>query len=358
MATNPMQKKARNSFILGVLITFIIMALIVAYLFLQMKKLQDEQAKMTANYVKVCVLKSDVVSGQILTSDLVTTKDVDKNTVPSNGTQNITNLTNYFLEDKSGNPVITNNGKTYLQRDGKNIELQTEDATGEYYIEDNGNKEYIELTTPPLIAKIDMKANTVLTSSMIAKSDEKTTDGLRIQEYNMLRLSSQIAPEDYIDIRLRLPSGLDYIVVSKKKVEIPQIDGVDSANTIWLQLTEDEILTMSNAIVENYLVDGSVLYTAKYVEPGTQEKAIPTYVPSAEVQELMINNDSNILDTAKVALLTRYNSNTSVRNYINNAKSSVDPDDATSNISSGVKQEVSTAQEQRQDYLDALSGNN
>ena len=33
MATNPMQKKARNSFILGVLITFIIMALIVAYLF-------------------------------------------------------------------------------------------------------------------------------------------------------------------------------------------------------------------------------------------------------------------------------------------------------------------------------------
>ena len=27
MATNPMQKKARNSFILGVLITFIIMAL-------------------------------------------------------------------------------------------------------------------------------------------------------------------------------------------------------------------------------------------------------------------------------------------------------------------------------------------
>ena len=193
---------------------------------------------------------------------------------------------------------------------------------------------------------------------MISKSDEKTTDGLRIQEYNMLRLSSQIAPEDYIDIRLRLPSGLDYIVVSKKKVEIPQIDGVDSANTIWLQLTEDEILTMSNAIVENYLVDGSVLYTAKYVEPGTQEKAIPTYVPSAEVQELMINNDSNILDTAKVALLTRYNSNTSVRNYINNAKSSVDPDDATSNISSGVKQEVSTAQEQRQDYLDALSGNN
>ena len=202
-----------------------------------------------------------------------------------------------------------------------------------------------------------MKANTVVTSSMIAKSDEKTTADLRVQEYNMLRISSQIAAEDYIDIRFRLPSGLDYIVVSKKKVEIPQIDGVDSANTIWLQLTEDEILAMSNAIVENYLIEGSVLYTAKYVEPGTQEKATPTYVPSAEVQSLMRDNDSNIVNTAKMALLTRYNSNTSVRDNINSSKNSVDVDDATSNISSGVKQEVSTAQEQRQDYLDALSGN-
>ena len=232
-----------------------------------------------------------------------------------------------------------------------------EDATGEYYIENNNSKEYVELTTPPLIAKIDMKANTVVTSSMIAKSDEKTTNDLRIQEYNMLRLSSQIAAEDYIDIRFRMPSGEDYIVVSKKKVEIPQIDGVDSATTIWLRLTEDEILTMSNAIVENYMIEGSVLYTAKYVEPGTQEKATPTYVPSEAVQNLLRNNDSNILNTAKLALLTRYQGNSDVRNNINNTKNSIDPDDVATNISTGVKQEVSTAQEQRQDYLDALSGN-
>ena len=71
----------------------------------------------------------------------------------------------------------------------------------------------------------------------------------------------------------------------------------------------------------------------------------------------MRDNDSNIVNTAKMALLTRYNSNTSVRDNINSSKNSIDVDDATSNISSGVKQEVSTAQEQRQDYLDALSGN-
>ena len=133
MATNPMQKKARNSFILGVLITFIVMAMVVGWLLLQLKKVQDEEAKMSANKVRICVLNSDVVSGQIITDDLISTKDVDKSTVPANGTSDLTKLTNYFLEDKSGNPVITNDGKTYLQRDGKNLELKTE-TTGEFYI--------------------------------------------------------------------------------------------------------------------------------------------------------------------------------------------------------------------------------
>ena len=155
-----------------------------------------------------------------------------------------------------------------------------------------------------------------------------------------------------------MPSGLDYIVVSKKKVEMPQIAGVDSLNTIWVKLTEDETLAMSNAIVENYIVDGSLLYTTKYVEPGTQEKATPTYVPSAEVQSLMKDNDPNVVETAKIALLNRYNMNNAVRNNINNSKNAVDYDDAQDNISSGVKKEVSTAQEQRQAYLDDLAGNN
>lgn len=357
MATNPMQKKARNSFILGALITFVIMAMIVAVLLVQVKNMKEEENARLADTVKVCVLKVDVTSGQIITDDMITTKDVDKNTVPSNGTSNITNLENYFLEDKSGNQVVTYEGKTYLQRDGQNFELKTEDTTGYYYIEVNRAKEYVELATPPLIAKIDMRANTVVTSSMLAKSDEKTTNDLRIQEYNMLQLASQITVDDYIDIRFRLPSGLDYIVVSKKKVEIPEIEGVESLNTIWVQLTEDEILAMSNAIVENYMVEGSLLYTTKYVEPGTQDKAIPTYVPSAEVQILMRDNDPNIVDVAKRELLNRYVANNTVRDNINNVRNSVDSDDAQSSISSGVKKEVTTAQEQRQSYLDALAGN-
>ena len=96
MATNPMQKKARNSFILGILITFVIMAIIVAVLLLQIKKMQEAENERIADTVKVCVLKNDVASGQIITGDMITTKNVLKSTVPSNATSNITNLENYF----------------------------------------------------------------------------------------------------------------------------------------------------------------------------------------------------------------------------------------------------------------------
>ena len=399
MAKNPMQKKARNSFILGMLITFIIMAMVVALLLVRIKNMKELENERLANIVNVYVLNQDVKSGQIITNDMLEKKDVNKDVVPANGTSNFQNLKQYFLEDKSGNPVKTCNKEEFLKKNNKEeyekfkkeiqendslkkekvlyLEKKEADGIKEYEIktENNGEfqyieiekqdsngiknkvKEYVELATPPLIAKIDMKKSTVLTSAMLAKSDEKTTDDLRVQELNMIQLASQISADDYIDIRFRSPSGKDYIVVSKKKVEIPQVEGIDSANSIWLKLTEDEILAMSNAIVENYIMEGSILYTAKYVEPGTQEKAIPTYVPSEEVQYLMRYNDPNIVEVAKNNVLNRYYSNGKVRESINNEKNQVDFDEAKQKVTSGVKKEIEKAKAERQAYLDALAGN-
>ena len=39
MASNPMQRQARNSFLLGMVLTLIIAAIIVALIFMQIKKL-------------------------------------------------------------------------------------------------------------------------------------------------------------------------------------------------------------------------------------------------------------------------------------------------------------------------------
>lgn len=300
MASNPMQRKSRNSFILGVLIAVLVMGAIVAVLLLKIKNMQAKEDDRLANLIKVYALNTDVKSGDTLDASMLVQVETDKNAAPT---------------DAIKGTALTENS----------------------------------------IAKIDLSKGMILTASMVAESDNPTTSDLRLQEYNMLRLESQIAQDDYIDVRLRLPNGLDYIVVSKKRVEIPQIDGVDSENTIWIKLTEDETLAMSNAIVEAYKLEGAVLYTAKYVEPGTQEKATPTYIPSAEVVNLVTQNP-NVVQEAKTAMYNRYQQFTSNRNNINSQLNSVDEDEAKSKVTTGTTTEVTTAQDQRKSYLDALAG--
>ena len=226
----------------------------------------------------------------------------NKTLVPSNAIGDMSILSNYSLSDKEGNEVITeykNNVATlYLSKNGTKYEIKTESETGSYYIERNGDKEYLELSEDPIIAKVNLNKNSVITIDVISKSNEKTTDDLRKQEYNMLVLPTQLETGEYIDVRLSLPSGQDYIVVSKKQVEIPQVNGVDVDDTIWIKLTEDEIITMNNAIVEAYKMQGSKLYVTTYTEAGIQSAATPTYVPTGEVMQL-ISNNPNIVQVEK-----------------------------------------------------------
>ncbi len=299
--TNPMQRKAKNSFLLGVLLTMLVMGVIVGLLFLKIMNMQKTENERLANQKQVYVLSQDVKSGDKVDSANLTTITVDNAAVPSN--------------------AITPGSLT----------------------------EYT-------VAKIDLKKGTTITAGMVTESSEETTADLRMQEYNMIKLSTQLATNDYIDIRLRMPSGLDYIVVSKKSVKIPVIGGEESSNTIWVKLSEAETLAMSNAIVEAYTMNGAILYTTTYTEPGMQDAATPTYVPSANVQNLM-NQNPNILQEAKNALFTRYNSTSSIRTNNINGELSQYQEEAQGNISNGVSSEVTSAQEQRKSYLDALAGN-
>ena len=109
-----------------------------------------------------------------------------------------------------------------------------------------------------------MKANTVITKDLISKSDNTVADDVRREEYNVFVLPMDLATGDYIDVRLMLPSGQNYIVVAKKEVTIPNIAGADSEDTVWLNLREDEILSISSAIVDAARINGAKLYVTKY----------------------------------------------------------------------------------------------
>lgn len=107
MASNPMQRKARNSFLLGVIITLLIAGVIVALLFVQLKQ-KTEQLRAEANSKRnVYVLSQDVKSGQVITQDMFVTKQISQDAIPSNATATSSVIDTWYLQTKDGKTFST-----------------------------------------------------------------------------------------------------------------------------------------------------------------------------------------------------------------------------------------------------------
>ena len=310
MATmNPLERKARNSFIKGAILAGLIGLIFIIILGIIIMRMRgEEQARLDAQK-NVYVLRGTVQSGTVLTQDMFTTVGADANVAPSDALT--ASVYNTLAFDEEGNPL-------------------------------------------EIVAKIDIAANTIVTASMITTSDNINTDDVREEEYNMISLPADLETGDTVDVRLRMPDGTNYIVVSKKKVTVLDNAGIPSVNTISLELSEGEILMMSNAIVEAYMMEGSRLYLTRYVEPGMQAGAITTYVPNGEVQNLIAQNP-NIVNEAKQELINRINNYAGLnRTNINDELNTIDPEDRTDAVTSGTTTENSDAQDARQSYLDSM----
>ncbi len=154
-----------------------------------------------------------------------------------------------------------------------------------------------------LVVRCDIPANTVASKALFFNKEEYPDD-LRVMEYTILNLPEKLENGNYLDVRVMFPNGLDYIVLSKKKV-IDQTRGeVGQPDYIWLHLNEEEILRMSSAIVDASLIEGSILYAVTYVAPDIQKEAIKTYPANHEVLEL-IKANPNIVTKAVEALEER-----------------------------------------------------
>lgn len=411
MAVNPMQRKARNSFLLGIIVSLLITGVVIIFLFLQLKKVKDEQAKEAALKVNVYTLNQDVKSGQVLTEDMFSLQTVNKTLIPNNATSVSSVIDTWFLQTKDGERVYTDKKGLYLAKSDSIIEITIsngeyykdvngeeqkislkidpieddqgafivdtegsdtitrvyeETSTGQYYIYQMENsvistgnnrkriKVYLELNYVPVIAKVNMNANTVITPELVVQSDAVVTDDVREEEYNMIVLPVDLMTDDYIDIRLMTPSGQNFIVVSKVQVEIPKNDdGTYVTDTIRVNLREDEILSLSSAIVEAFGIKGAKLYANKYAEPGIQQAAVPTYTPNSATTAL-IESNPNIVDMAKKELAARYSdSSKNIRNQylqqeINNQTS------YNTNIETNMDESITNSETARKKYLDSL----
>lgn len=198
-----------------------------------------------------------------------------------------------------------------------------------------------------VVAKIDLSAGTILTGGMISASDDdKLTNDLRIQEYNMISLPTTLSAGNFIDIRLQLPNGGDYIVVSKKKVL------KCNSTTVWLNMYEEEIELMSNAIIEYYIMAGSKLYATIYTDPGLQTASVGTYVPNSTVSSL-ISANPNIKSYINS---DRYSESLKAirNNYISSSINEYS-DSAISNIEENIKDEIENLKESREAYFGTLN---
>ena len=202
-----------------------------------------------------------------------------------------------------------------------------------------------------LVMKVGVPANSIVTKDMVAEVDGQATDDQRIQEYNMIILPSELRNGDYVDIRVRFPKGQDYIVVAKKKIE------QCTADTIWVKLTEEEILSLGNAIVESYTAEGTKLYATTYTEPGLQNAATPTYAVSEDVLKL-INTDPNIRETARTALWSRYNEQKQNEQRVGqiDAALSAYEDGRASSVESGIEEEITNLKTARESFVEELDG--
>ena len=72
------------------------------------------------------------------------------------------------------NEIYTDSQGMYIKDGNKTIRI-TQDENENY----KKNDEIIQLSEVPLIAKVNMKANTVLTRELVAQSDEVNTDDVR-----------------------------------------------------------------------------------------------------------------------------------------------------------------------------------
>jgi hypothetical protein len=194
-----------------------------------------------------------------------------------------------------------------------------------------------------------VRSNTVLSSEML-DTGVYVADDLRKHVYHFIEITDVLSSGDYVDIRIQFPNGADYIVLSKKRVlacslydEATQID-----NSLWIEVSEEEILALSSAVVDAYFNERARIYAIQYVSQD-QEKAIITY-PENDIVHALIQEDPNVVEKAITHMENRVRKRVTVgiKEYTNK---SGDNNNTTYSDEQSVKKD--TEKSENTDYIDA-----
>lgn len=309
MAMNPMQRKIRNSFLFGFLVAIIIAAVLISLMYMKVKSLKQQiiEAQKAAEVAtkQVYAIKDNVEKDEILTKTNDVPEKIEIISVPAQS-----------VPDNAITPA--NIEELYADKNGDTLEYQMK-------------------------SKLALSKNTVITTDMIEKSPDAGT--YRLGEYTMISLPSKLQKDDYIDIRIAYPTSADFVVLSKIKVQDC------NTNTMWLKLSESQMLLLNNAIVESYIIDGTKLYATQYID-AAQVELNSTYVPNSTVVSLIQANsfteyDSTVVSDARKDAMD-------IRKYIESVLANYTDDERTSKVSEGYTTEKTTVQAAREALMGDL----
>lgn len=291
MAMNPMQRKARNAFLLGFIVALILGGIAIALLYMQIKnknaEIEKVRQEMQIAMTDVYVLDKDVSTNEPVE---VKRKQVPVEDVPKKA---IKSLSEY--QDEDGELIMR--------------------------------------------SKIALTKGTILTEDLVENSDDSPS--YRMVEYSMITLPSMLNEGDYIDIRIAFPDGGNFVVLSKMEVQSC------TASTIWLKLTESQMLTLDEAAIESYIIDGTRLYATQYTDTA-QSELNTTYIPNDLVREL-INRNSTADESKSMEELTQKYAD--ARSRIESYLSTYEQEETIDKVTSGFQAQTSTTQANRSALL-------
>lgn len=134
--------------------------------------------------------------------------------------------------------------------------------------------------------KSDLSAGTFLTQDCFYS--EVLTSDLRYYDIVTHQNPIGLETDSYVDIRIQLPMGDDYVGLAHKRV-IQLNSGV-----LKLVLNEEEIHIYNSMLVDSMLYPGTQIYAVEYVEGGIQDSAISFYPISSTIYSVA-ESDPNLL---------------------------------------------------------------
>ena len=214
-------------------------------------------------------------------------------------------FTSYFLYEKySEEEELSTGYAQQLLSYGKTLYVATTDIKAGDVLSDKNIEKQNVVTALPIESYIGAEdigkkvTSNISTGTPIYKSlvaDASVTNGTRLVELSTVTLPlSNVASGVYVDVRIMFPNGEDYIVIPKKRMMNLYLEQC----LFTLELEEDEILTLSSAIVDTYTVSGTKMYVTTYVAPNVQEAPNATYPVRKETIDLITSSPNVIKQMA------------------------------------------------------------